>query len=260
MGKIQKLKGLFLRGSDDDQELGHVPLPPSLKRRVSAGQERPMPIGITPYDDVKAMIGIRVPALKFYSADPYASIDARLIGKNNQNVPLLPGINYPVPWIPAERWPSPALSEDERRINFAVPLGRTHAMMGMTKKVETQAFVLIPISQMPYGWARLGIVGRERFDLDVVSADFDSRTEYATKRFEIERLLRSREEKALMEIVGTADRLPEEQRLHAYDEVLRGLGLGGVDEILKAKDPEAEFTKLIEVVTKARDEYKRSKR
>lgn len=255
---MQRIKRLFVKGEDE------VEIPPGVE--TSALEEprvrrlKQAPRLITSYEDVRTIVGMRVPALKLYSADPYCTMEARMAGREGPLIQLLPGVSYPVVWEPAEQWRPPMMSESEKQIDFQIPLGRTFAVSGMTKRVETEAWAIVHLSAMPYGWNRLGIVGRQQFNIDVVSADFDTRTQLVTEQLGMERLLRATREAALMEFVESARHLPEGQRIFAYDEMLKGLGLGGVNELRGAKDPDAVLTKKIEDLTRERDAIRRSKR
>lgn len=251
---MQKIKRLFVKGEPE------MEIPNDVETMASEPREPRMrrPQLITPYDEVRAMVGMRPPALKLYSSDPYATMDAR--SREGVTIPLLPGVPYPVVWMPAEQWRPPVMSESEKSINFQIPIGRTFASMGITKRVEIEAWAIVPISKVPYGWSRLGIVGRQQINLDVVSADFSTMAELAQKRYEVEHLIRMSGEAAFIELLEGAKHMPEAQRTFAYDEMLRGLGLGGVKGLLDAKDPEAVLTKQIEELIKRRDDIRRSKR
>jgi len=114
--------------------------------------------------------------------------------------------------------------------------------------------------QVPYMWSRLGIIGREHFSIDVVSADWNTRAELAEKRYEVERIKQMRGEKALNEIVGSVNGLPEVQRTPALNDILHSLGLGGIDGLLNSNDPEAEISKKIEELVRARNRLRGSNR
>lgn len=250
---MQRIKRWFVSGENE------VEIPTEVETMASVPRE-PMarrPVLITPYDEVTSRVGLRPPALLLYSANPYATMQAYTADHERVPLQLVPGVQYPVVWQPAE---AVVMDESEKRLEFSIPLGRTFAVSGIMKRVEVQAYASIPISNMPWGWARLGVVGRQQFNLDVVSADFDTLTELATKRYEIEHLMKSTQEAAFMELLGLAKHMPEGQRHFAYNEMLRGLGLGGVDELLKSKDPEAAINRKIEELTKLKNEITRSKR
>lgn len=259
---MQRIKSLFVRGKDveipeDVETMTHEEPRESMARRLFVkGRE---PIFVTPYEDVTTRVGMKVPALKLYSADPYCTMEAR---RECGGVPiqLPPGVPFPIVWSPSEQWRPPVMDESEKHINFHVPLGRTFAVHGMMKRIETEAWATVPIVQAPYLWSKINIIGRHQFTLDVISADFDTRTQLVTKQLEIERLLRSMGEAALTELQESAQHMPGGQKTFAYDEMLRGLRLGGVDELLKSKDPEAALTRKIEELIKRRDEFRRSKR
>lgn len=249
---MKRIKGLFARGENE------VEIPRDVETMVSVPREPRVrrPVLITPYDEVRTMVGMRPPCLQFYSGDPYCTFKG--LTADGLDIPLLPGVPYPVTWSAAEHWP--VLSDSEKSLEFSIPLGRTFAWGGITKWVETQAYARVPIVLMPWGWSRIGIVGRKQFNLDVVSPDFSSVAEFATKRYEVEHLLKSRGEAALVELLDFAKRFPDGQKTFAYDEMLKSLGLGGMDELLTSKDPEATLEKWIAALTRAKNEMGRSKR
>jgi len=256
---MKRIKGWFVKEEEEVEIPGGIETG-SLEVPRGPRVQGPLRKLLTPYDEVTSRVGMRVPALQLHSADPFATMVAHTADQERLSLPLHPGIQYPISWIPSERWLHPSMSENEKHLNFSIPLGRTFATGGIMKKVETEAWATVSTVQAPYLWAKMNIVGRQQFTLDVISADFDTRTQMLTEQLEMERLLNATKETAIMGLVESTKRLPEGQRAFAYNEMLRGLGLGGVDKLLGAKDPEAILTKWIEELTRRRDEIRKSKR
>jgi len=241
---MERLKGLFVKKREAPKDGGAGS---SMAGRVKGlFKKSPMPAAshteITSYDKVNVRVGMRPPALKLHSADPYGRMEAR--STNGGDIPLLPSVPYPICWQPSEQWGS-VLDESEKHIKFQIPLGRTWTRLGVTKDVEIEAWALIPIPQMPYGWSRIGIIGREQFDLDVVSADFDTRLQLTQDRYTVENTLRRSKEAALMEIVNFTRGMPESQRTPVLNDILNSLRLGGIEGLRNADDPEALIDKKI---------------
>ncbi len=263
---MKRIKGLFKTQEEEFE------IPRDVETRVTEGPKegklevvrqlivkRPPPRLITPYEDITDMLGMRVPALRLFSADPYATMKA-YTANSKIELTLLPNIPYPICWETVENWRPPMLSESERQIEFQIPLGRTYAVRGMKKSVTTEAWAVVPIVEMPWGLSRMGIIGREQFDLDVISGDFDTRTELAQQRYQIEHLKTMKSERAYREVVESTRGMPEAQKTYTYDSLLRSLGLGGTKELLASDDPEAEIARAIEVLTEMGNKYRRSKR
>lgn len=264
---MERLKELFVKKRDEFE------VPKDVETRVAEEPgkgrfeklrrlviKRPPPPPIPSYEDVKARVGMRVPALRLFSADPYATMRAYTADEGKTNLTLLPNVPYPIVWDPIERWRPPMMSESEREIEFQIPLGYTYARLGVKKSVTTTCWAVVPIVEMPWGLSRMGIVGREQFDLDVISGDFETRTELAQHRYQIERLKAMKSERAFREVVEATRGMPEAEKTYTYDALLRTLGLGGTKELLESDDPEAQLTRAIEALVEQRNKYRRSKR
>ncbi len=272
MGRLKKrVKGWFVGNRE-----GEFEIPGDVETRATEGPKesrvgglynyakglvlkRPPPRLISPYDEVEDRVGMRVPALRLFSADPYATMKAYTTEGRTQ-LTLLPNTPYPICWKTVENWRPPMLSESERQIEFQIPLGRTYAVRGMMKSVITEAWAVVPIVEMPWGLSRMGIIGREQFDLDVISGDFDTRTELAQQRYQIERLKAMKSERSFREVVESTRGMPEAQKTYTYDSLLRSLGLGGTKELLESDDPESKIERAIEFLKAQQIKYRGSKR
>ncbi len=265
---MKRFKGLFVKDRGEEFEV-----PRNIETRVTQepGEsrlekmrrlivKRPPPQLVPPYEDVKARLGMRVPALRLFSADPYSTMSAYSADRNNIQLTLPPNVPYPIVWEQVENWRPPMMSESETQLLFQIPLGQTYARLGVKKSVTTMCWATVPIVQMPWGLARMGIIGREQFDLDVVSGDFDTRTELSQQRYQIERLKAMKSEKSFREVVDSTRGMPETQKSYTYDSLLRSLGLGGTKELLASDDPEAAIERKIELLTEMKNRYRGSKR
>lgn len=265
---MERLKGLFVKKREEEFEI-----PKDVETRVTEEPKegklaaarrllikKPPPRFITPYEEAKYRVGVRPPALRLFSADPYATMRACTADLGRTELTLLPNVPYPIIWEPVENWRPPMLSESERQIEFQIPLGQTYARLGVRKSVVTEAWAVIPIVEMPWGLSRMGIIGREQFDLDVISGDFDTRTRLAQQSSQMDRLLKMKYERAFRGVVESTRGMPETEKTYTYDALLRTLGLGSTKELLESDDPEGQLTRAIEVLTEEKRKYRRSKR
>ncbi len=267
---MERLRGLFVKKREEFE------VPRDVETRVTEGPKesrlgglygyakglvikRPPPRLISSYEEMVNRVGMRVPALRLFSADPYATMKA-YTAEGRTQLTLLPNIPYPICWETVENWRPPMLSESERQIEFQIPLGQTYAVRGIKKSVTTEAWAVVPVVDMPWGLSRMGIIGREQFDLDVISGDFDTRTELSQQRYQIERLKAMKSEKSFREMVESTRGMPDAQKTYTYDSLLRSLGLGGTKELLESDDPETKIERAIEFLKAQQIKYRGSKR